>query len=222
MRNASPYEMARPQKKKLKSGSECGPGSYKWIHLIWIIFMRHEYLTERVKSSPDCDDLSRCCVTKTRLSAKSFFGKWTQMLDLTATHTPMHPRSIASQGANWRIYLPSNLAGCHRSNMNHFYPKRTIMFRQSPYRCSCSAHTSRWLPICCWQRRWALSSGTGRNEILLVSSASIFPHRENQLRHHHHVLFFSPLGFGSLALFFGRMRRRQPLPNFLMHALAQP
>lgn len=105
--------------------------------------------------------------------------------------------------------------------MNHFYPKRTIMFRQSPYHCSCSVHTSRWLPICCWQRRWALSSGTGRNENLLVSSvpSNIFflPHRENQLRHHHHVLF----GFGALAQFFGRVRRRRLLPTFSGHALAQ-
>lgn len=69
------------------------------------------------------------------------------------------------------IYLPSNLADCHRLNMNHFYPKRTIMFRQSPYRCSCLVHTSRWQPICCWQYRSVLSSGTGRNEnFLLVSS----------------------------------------------------
>lgn len=44
--------------------------------------------------------------------------------------------------------------------MNHFYPKRTIMFHQSPYRCSYLEHTSLWLPICYSQRRWVLSSGT--------------------------------------------------------------
>lgn len=91
--------------------------------------------------------------------------------------------------------------------MNHFYPKRTIMFRQSPYRCSCSVHTSRWLPICCWQCLWALSSGTGRDEKFLVSSTQLFilVGRENQLRHHHHVSFS----------FFGRLRRRRLFPTFL-------
>lgn len=67
------------------------------------------------------------------------------------------------------------------------------MFRQSPYRCSCSVHTSRWLPICCWQRWSALSEWNRKKRELSVSfkytRGEVF-YRENQLRHHHHVLFF--------------------------------
>ena len=91
------------------------------------------------------------------------------------------------------------------------------MFHQLRYRCSCLVHTSRWLPICCLLRSWALSSGKRERE-----NISLKEHK-NQLRHHHVFCFLVDMNIYNniIFLFFLWMvtkapcQKVQPLNNLL-------